>query len=366
MTGHRIRDIAAALGAEALGAADFVVTGVAEPAAAGPDDLALAMSPRYADDLAKGRAKAAVLGPDMDWQALGLEAAIIAPRPRFAMAGVTRAMDPGPVIAPGHHPSAVIDPAASIGIGAAIGPFVHIGPGVEIGRNARIAAHVSIAEGTRIGDDALILAGVRIGARVRIGDRVIIQPGAVLGGDGFSFVTPEKSHVETARESLGTADHSSRGPQSWTRIHSLGGLAIGDDVEIGANSAVDRGTVADTVIGDGTKIDNLVHIGHNCRIGRDCLLCGQVGFAGSAVLGDRVVLGGQCGVSDNIEIGSDVVAAGATKIYSNVPAGRMLMGSPAVRLDTHVEMYKALRRLPRLARTVAELQKAVFNAGRKP
>jgi len=366
MTGHRIRDIAAALGAEALGAADLVVTGVAEPAAAGPDDLALAMSLLYADDLAKGRAKAAVLGPDMDWQALGLEAAIIAPRPRFAMAGVTRAMDLGPVIAPGHHPSAVIDPAASIGIGAAIGPFVHIGPGVEIGRNARIAAHVSIAEGTRIGDDALILAGVRIGARVRVGDRVIIQPGAVLGGDGFSFVTPEKSHVETARESLGTADHSSRGPQSWTRIHSLGGLAIGDDVEIGANSAVDRGTVADTVIGDGTKIDNLVHIGHNCRIGRDCLLCGQVGFAGSAVLGDRVVLGGQCGVSDNIEIGSDVVAAGATKIYSNVPAGRMLMGSPAVRLDTHVEMYKALRRLPRLARTVAELQKAVFNAGRKP
>ena len=110
-----------------------------------------------------------------------------------------------------------------------------------------------------------------------------------------------------------------------------------------------------------------MHIGHNCRIGRDCLLCGQVGFRGfGGCLGDRVVLGGQCGVSDNIEIGSDVVAAGATKIYSNVPAGRMLMGSPAVRLDTHVEMYKALRRLPRLARTVAELQKAVFNAGRKP
>jgi UDP-3-O-[3-hydroxymyristoyl] glucosamine N-acyltransferase len=366
MTGHRITDIAAALGAEALGAADFVVTGVAEPATAGPGDLALAMSPRYADDLARGGAKAAVLGPGMDWQALGLEAAIVAPRPRYAMAGVTRAMDPGPVIAPGIHPSAVIDPAASIGIGAAVGPFVHIGPGFEIGRNARVAAHATIAEGARIGDDALILAGARIGARVRIGDRVIIQPGAVLGGDGFSFVTPEKSHVETARESLGTADHASQGPQSWTRIHSLGGLVIGDDVEIGANSAIDRGTIADTSIGDGTKIDNLVHIGHNCRIGRDCLLCGQVGFAGSAVLGDRVVLGGQCGVSDNIEIGSDVVAAGATKIYSNVPAGRMLMGSPAVKLDTHVEMYKALRRLPRLARTVAELQKAVFNSGRKP
>jgi UDP-3-O-[3-hydroxymyristoyl] glucosamine N-acyltransferase len=366
MTGHSIRDIAAALGTDPMGAADLVVTGVAEPASAGPDDLALAMSESYAADLAKGGARAAVLGAGMDWQALGLQAAIIAPRPRYAMAGVTVAMDPGPVIAPGLHPSAVIDPTAEIGAGAAVGPFVHIGPGARIGRNARIASHVSIAEGARIGDDALILAGVRIAARVRIGHRVIIQPGAVLGGDGFSFVTPEQSHVETARQSLGTADHTASGPQSWTRIHSLGGLVIGDDVEIGANAAIDRGTIADTTIGDGTKIDNLVHIGHNCRIGRDCLLCGQVGFAGSAVVGDRVVLGGQCGVSDNIEIGSDVVAAGATKIYSNVPPGRMLMGSPAVKLDTHVEMYKALRRLPRLARTVAELQKAVFKSDRTP
>ncbi|MCU4651953.1 UDP-3-O-(3-hydroxymyristoyl)glucosamine N-acyltransferase [Roseibacterium sp. SDUM158016] len=366
MTGYRISDIAAALGAEALGADDIIVTGVAEPAAAGRDDLALAMAERYAADLAKGNARAAVIGPGMDWRALGLEAAIVAPRPRYALAGVTQRMDPGPVIAPGIHATAVIDPTAEIGEGAHVGPFVVVGPGAFIGPKARIASHVTVAEGAVIGADALIHSGVRIGARVRIGDRVVIQPGAVLGGDGFSFVTPEKSHVETARESLGTADHASAGAQSWTRIHSLGSLVIGDDVEIGANAAIDRGTVADTVIGDGTKIDNLVHIGHNCRIGRDCLLCGQVGFAGSAVLGDRVVLGGQCGVSDNIEIGSDVVAAGATKIYSNVPSGRMLMGSPAVKMDTHVEMYKALRRLPRLARTVEDLKKAVFKGDRTP
>ncbi|MFW5655188.1 MAG: UDP-3-O-(3-hydroxymyristoyl)glucosamine N-acyltransferase [Roseicyclus sp.] len=366
MDGHRISDIAAALGAEVLGDPTIVVTRAAEPRLAGPDDLALAMSEAYAAGLARGAARAAVIGPGMDWQALGLAAAIVAPRPRHAMAGVTRAMDRGPAIALGIHPSAVIAHSATIGEGAHIAPLVSIGPDVVIGRNARIAPHASIAEGARIGDDALILAGARIAARVVIGHRVIVQPGAVLGGDGFSFVTPEKSRVETARESLGGAEHTSTSPQSWTRIHSLGGLRIGDDVEIGANAAIDRGTIADTIIGDGTKIDNLVHVGHNCRIGRDCLLCGQVGFAGSAVLGDRVVLGGQCGVSDNIEIGADVVAAGATKIYSNVPAGRMLMGSPAVRLETHVEMYKALRRLPRLARTVAELQKAVFKSGRSP
>lgn len=366
MTGHSIKDIAAALGTEALGAADLVVKGVAEPAEAGPEDLALAMSSRYAGDLPKGRARAAVIGADMDWHALGLEAAIVAPRPRYALAELTQRMDSGPVIAAGIHPSAVIDPSAHVGHGAHIGPFVVIGPDVVIGTDARIAPQVTIAEGANIGDSALIHSGARIGARVRIGHRVIVQPGAVLGADGFSFVTPEKSRVETARESLGKAEDEEAQEQSWTRIHSLGGLTIGDDVEIGANVTIDRGTVADTEIGNGTKIDNLVHIGHNCRIGRDCLLCGQVGFAGSAVVGDRVVLGGQCGVSDNIEIGSDVVAAGATKIYSNVPAGRMLMGSPAVQMETHVEMYKSLRRLPRLAKTVAELQKAVFKPDRTP
>lgn len=363
MTGHTIKEIAAALGAEALGAADLVVTGVSEPATAGPGDLALAMNAAYAEGLALGAARAAVIGAGMEWQALGLSAAIVAPRPRYALAGVTGAMDPGPVIAAGIHPSAVIDESAQIGAGAAIGPFVVIGPGARVGARARIASHASIAEGADIGDDALLMQGVRVGARVRIGDRVIVQPGAVLGGDGFSFVTPEKSRVEATRESLGKAADTATAPQSWTRIHSLGSLVIGNDVEIGANTAIDRGTIADTVIGDGTKIDNLVHIGHNCRIGRDCLICGQTGFAGSVQMGDRVVLGGKCGVNDNIIIGDDVVAAGSSKLFTNVPAGRMVMGHPAVKMDVHVEMYKALRRLPRLSRAIAELQKAVSKFG---
>lgn len=355
---HTISEIAAALGAEAVGDGALAVTGLSEPAGAAPDQLALAMAPKYTAKLAEGAAQAAVLAAGTDWQALGLRAAILVGRPRYAMAGLTAAMDPGPEIAPGIHPTAVIDGTARIGKGAAIGPFVVIGRGVVIGPGARIGPHVTIAEEARIGDTALIHAGVRIGARVVIGHRAILQPGAVIGGDGFSFVTPDKSQVEAARESLGRED-GARAPQSWTRIHSLGSVRIGDDVEIGAGCAIDRGTVADTTIGDGTKLDNLVHIGHNCRIGRDCLICGQVGMAGSAVVGDRVVLGGQCGVSDNITIGDDVIGAGATKIYSNVPPGRMLMGSPAVKMETHVEMYKALRRLPRALKALAEVQKAV-------
>ncbi|MCU0827896.1 MAG: UDP-3-O-(3-hydroxymyristoyl)glucosamine N-acyltransferase [Tabrizicola sp.] len=354
---HTIRDIAQALGAEAEGAIDLTVTGAAEPQAAGPDQIALAMDPRYADGIAKGQARAAVVWPGADWQAMGLKAAIFAPRGRLAMAGLTRLMDPGPDIAVGVHPLAVVHPTAEIGAHAAIAPFVVIGAGVRIGPGARIASHVSIAEGATIGADALILQGARIGARVTIGDRFICQPGAVIGADGFSFVTPEKSGVEEIRETLGSRAEIK--DQSWTRIHSLGAVTIGDEVEIGANVCIDRGTIRDTVIGSGTKLDNLVHIGHNVQVGRDCLLCGQVGIAGSARIGDRVVMGGQCGVNDNIFVGDDVIAGGATKIFTNAPAGRVLLGYPAVKMETHVEMQKALRRLPRLAARVAALEKGI-------
>lgn len=354
---HTIRDIAQAIGAEAAGDLDLTVSGAAEPALAGPDHLALAMDPKYAPGLAKGQARVAMLWPGADWQAMGLQAAIFAPRGRLAMAGLSRMLDAGPAIAPGIHPMTVIDPTAEIGAGAAIGPFVTIGAGVRLGSRARVAAHVSISEGAQIGADALICQGARIGARVVIGDRFICQPGAVIGADGFSFVTPEKSGVEEIRQTLGQREEIRA--QSWTRIHSLGSVTIGDDVEVGANATIDRGTIRDTAIGSGTKLDNLVHIGHNVQVGRDCLLCGQVGVAGSSRIGDRVVLAGQCGVNDNIFIGDDVICGGGTKIFTNAPAGRVLLGYPAVKMETHVEMQKALRRLPRLAARVAEIEKVI-------
>ncbi|QUS35421.1 UDP-3-O-(3-hydroxymyristoyl)glucosamine N-acyltransferase [Falsirhodobacter algicola] len=358
---HTIRNIAKALNAEAEGNLDLMVGATAEPAAAGPEDLALAVDPKYADGLAQGAARAAMLWQGADWRALGLEAAIFAPRGRLSMAHLSRMMDPGPAIAPGIHPMTVIDPTATIGDGAAIGPFVTIGAGARIGANARIAPHASIAEGAVIGDDALILNGARIGARVVIGDRFIAHPGATIGGDGFSFVTPEVSGVEEIRHTLGLREEIRK--QEWVRIHSLGSVSIGDDVEVGVNSCIDRGTIRDTKVGNGTKIDNLVHLGHNVQVGRDCLLCAMVGVAGSVKIGDRVVLAGQVGVSDNIFIGDDVIAGGGTKILSNAPAGRVLLGYPAVKMDLHIEMQKALRRLPRLAKTVAELQKTVAKDG---
>lgn len=358
---HTIRDIAAALGAEAEGDLDILIDSVSEPASARDCDLALAMDPKYANGIAKGSARAAMVWTGADWRSLGLKAAIFSPRGRLAMAGLSRMMDKGPDIAPGIHPMTAIDPSATIGDGAAIGPFVFIGAGVVIGARARIASHVSIEAGAQIGDDALIYNGAKIGARVRIGDRFIAQPGCAIGNDGLSFVTPEKSGIEEIRHTLGTREEIRK--QGWTRIHSLGSIRIGNDVEVGANSTIDRGTIRDTVVGDGTKLDNLVHLGHNVTVGQDCLLCGLVGVAGSVKIGDRVVLAGQVGVSDNIFIGDDVIAGGGTKILSNAPAGRVLLGYPAVKMELHVEMQKALRRLPRLAAKVADLQNSVSKNG---
>ncbi len=352
--GHRIGDIARALGADCAGDLDLVIGRAAEPAMAGPDDLAMAMDPRYGDGLKLGRARAAVVWPGADWQALGLQAAIFAPRGRLAMAGLTRLLDPGTAIAPGIHPMTVIDPTAVVGAGAAIGPFVTIGARSQIGAGARIASHVSIGEDVVIGADALILEGVRIGARVTIGDRFICQPGAVIGGDGFSYVTAERSGVEEVRATLGHRGEIRE--QSWVRIHSLGAVTIGDDVEVGVNACVDRGTIRDTQIGRGTKLDNLVQVGHNVQVGEDCLLCGQVGIAGSSRIGNRVVLGGQSGVVDNVFVGDDVITGAGTMIQTNAPAGRVLLGYPGVKMDLQIEIQKAQRRLPRLAARVAALE----------
>ncbi len=363
MSGHTIRQIADALGAEAVGETGLLVTGAAEPSSAGPADLAVAMEPRFASRLAEGKAQAALMAKGADWQTHGLKAAILVDRPRLAMAGLTALFDQGDQMPTGIHPTAIIDPSASIGADVAVGPYAVIGEGTSIGARSRIDSHVSIAPGSAIGEDAVLLAGVRVGRNVRIGDRFMAHSGVVIGGDGFSFVTAERSSVEAVRETLADAGDAGTG-QEWLKIRSLGGVVIGDDVEIGANSSVDAGTIRPTRVGDGTKIDALVQVGHNVQLGRNCLLCAHVAVGGSAKVGDSVVLGGQVGVADNISLGDGVVAGGATKILSNVPAGRAVLGYPAMKMETHVEIYKALRRLPRLARLVENLQKPVSKNGR--
>ncbi|MEL6959337.1 MAG: UDP-3-O-(3-hydroxymyristoyl)glucosamine N-acyltransferase [Pseudomonadota bacterium] len=342
-----ISDLAKALGAELLGDGSLQVLRLAEPAMAGADDLALAVAPKFADQLKDSAAQAAVVWPGADIDALGLRAAIIAPRGRLAMAGLTREMDRdlGLGGVAGINDSAIIDPTATIGPDVSIGPFAVIGPEVKIEAGARIGPHVSIGAESVIGAGTDLHAGVRIGPSVQIGKRCVLHFNAAIGADGFSFTTEGPSGVERAVRQRGEAPLDPPDDGTWHKIYSLGGVVIDDDVEVGANSTVDAGTIRPTRVGRGSKIDNLVQVGHNVVVGEDCLLCAQAAVAGSTVLGDRVILGGKSGVADNLMVGRDVVAGGGAIVLSNVADGVFVSGHPAQPTHEHRAGLKALRRL---------------------
>ncbi|WIV52178.1 UDP-3-O-(3-hydroxymyristoyl)glucosamine N-acyltransferase [Marivivens sp. LCG002] len=359
---HSVQEIAQALGAECFGDVSLRVSGASEPSTAGSSDLALAMAPAYGDQLKLGQARAAVVWPGADWEALGLKAAIIAPRARLAMARLTQMLDSDEEIAKGIHSTALIGQGAQIGEGVDIGPFAVIGEGAVIGKGTRIGAHVVVSGSAVIGEGCLILEGAKIRRRVVMGDRCIVHPNAVIGGDGFSFVTEQEANVERARSSMGEEGIETPSDGTWHRIHSLGGVVIGNDCEIGCNTTIDAGTIRPTRIGNGCKIDNLVQVGHNVVLGNDCLLAGKSGVAGSTVVGDRVVVGGGALIADNLKVGSDVVITGNSGVSSNVPEKRVMMGYPAVPIQTHVDMYKALRRLPRFMKDFTNRQKTVSNS----
>jgi UDP-3-O-[3-hydroxymyristoyl] glucosamine N-acyltransferase len=352
---HSIAEIARATGLTAVGDTSLRIARPAEPASAGAGDLALAMSPDHEAALRASPARAAVLWPGADWQALGLASALFAPRARVALAALGEIFEHPPDLAPGVHPSAIVDPTAEIGEDAWIGPLAVIGAQARIGAGARIMAHVTIGREAVLGPRALLHPGVRIGSRVRIGAHLVAQPNACIGADGFSFVTPRPGAVESAKATGKVADDALN--LILRRINSLGAVEIGDNVEIGAGSTIDRGTVANTTIGDGTKIDNQVQIGHNVRIGRTCLICGQAGIAGSAEIGDRVVLGGKAGVGDHLKVGADAVIAGGSLVGTNVPPRSVMMGTPAIPRDAFNDQNLALRRLPRLAGQISELRR---------
>jgi len=352
---YTVAELATALGVRFEGDGDIRVEGLVHPAMAAPDRLVMASSPDFLKLIEPGTARAALVAQGADWRAAGLRAAILAARPRHAMAHVTRAFAQGDALAPGIHPSAVIEAGAEIGENVRIGPFVHVAAGARIGADSRLHAHVSVGEGARLGAGALVHAGARIASRVSIGARAILHQNAVIGADGFSFVTPEPGAVEAAK--AGGGRESGTRNRGLERIHSLAAVTLGDDVEIGAGTTIDRGTLRDTRIGTGTKIDNQVQIGHNVTIGETCMLCAQVGVAGSAQIGDRVVLGGKAGVADHVKIGSDVLIAAASAVATNVRGRSIMMGVPAVPRDEAVRSVMAIRRLPRMMETVEALKK---------
>jgi UDP-3-O-[3-hydroxymyristoyl] glucosamine N-acyltransferase len=357
----RLFVIAEALNARLVGDGDIEITRVVHPAeAAGDGDLAVAMDAKLISLLSGGKAKAAVLAAGAEPPAdAGLKGWIEVGRPRLAMAGLLHLYDRPVWAEPGVHPTAYVDPTATLGEGASIGPFCMVGPGAVLGDGVILQSHVSVGRDARIGAKSLLHAGARIGERVTMGQGCVIQPNAVVGADGFSYVTPEPGSVETAKRSgvVGATNHT------ILRINSIGSVVLGDNVEIGAAATIDRGTLTDTRIGSGSKIDNLVQVGHNVQIGENCMMCGHVGIAGSVVIGDRVVLAGKVGVADHVTIGSDVLVGAYSGVGQDIPSRNIYMGVPAMPRKDFFEHLKNLRRLRRVIDDVAALKKRFVGEG---
>ena len=342
------------IGAELVGDRDYRVQ---RPVAPGgrvrAGDIVIAFAPDPGSILADSGAQSALIAAGAVAPE-GLAGYLVTRRPRLAMARLLNLFAAEPVSDGGIHQSAVVHPSAQLGEGVSLGPHVVVGPGARIGRGSRLLANVYVGGEAVIGDDCLLYPGVCILDRVRVGDRNIIHANAVLGADGFGFVTPEPSTLELAAARDGRVK-TQNGPVE--RIASLGTVETAEEVEIGACTTIDRGTLSATRIGRRTKIDNQVQIGHNVRVGEDCLFAGKVGLAGSVVIGNRVMIGGAAGVADGVRVGDDALIAAAAGVIGNVPAGEIHAGVPALRKDHKAEEVVNLTRLPRVIRELLDLRR---------
>jgi UDP-3-O-[3-hydroxymyristoyl] glucosamine N-acyltransferase len=301
-----------------------LVSGVGPLDSAGPGELSFLDNRRYAGQLAATRAAAVVLATDFADRLPAGVAAIVAAQPYLGFARVAARLHPRAVPRPGVHPTAVVDPAAAVGPGCEIGPFAVIEAGAELGAGCVIGPHAVVGQGVVLGD------GCRIGAHASLshciaGRGVVLHAGARIGQEGFGFAVTPEGRFETM-------------PQ-------LGRVILGDLVEIGANSCVDRGSQSDTVLGAGTRLDNLVQIGHNVRIGRACVIVAQAGIAGSAVLGDGVQFAAQAGLAGHLTIGDRARVGAQAGVMNDVPAGIDVVGSPAWPARETLRAIAALRKL---------------------
>ncbi len=341
-----LRDISSRIGGTLEGNPEILVAGPSEPKFASSERLALALSDQYIKEISLGKAKAALFTKPVNWRNLKLEGAIFLHKGKTALYKVNKLFHNPPKGVHGISPEAFVDETARIGKNVNIGPFTFVGANCVIGDNVTIFSHVTLMNNVTVDKETILHSGVRVLQNVKIGKNVICNPNTVIGSDGFSFLSDTGEGIEKAM--LARTDDVKMSLNNYLKVESLGSVEIHDNVEIGANCSIDKGTIANTIVGEGTKIDNLVHIAHNVQLGRNCLICGQVGIAGSAKIGDRVVMGGQAGVGDNIEVGSDVILAGKTGLSVNAKPNQFLMGNPAMLKSRNIASYMAFRRLPQL------------------
>ena len=316
--------------------ADIEIAGAAGLDEASTGQVTFLANPRYTPRVKTTNASAIYLGVGVD---AGRNDIVVlrAKDPYLAYTRALRIFHPEPSFEPFIHPSAVIDPTAKIDDHVWIGACAVIGRNVEIKAGVHIYPNVTIYDDAIVGKDSAIHSGVAVREDTQIGERVIIHNNAVIGCDGFGYAKDEERH--------------------WLKIPQTGRVVIEDDVEIGAGTTIDKASVGETRIGRGTKIDNLVQIGHSCTVGQDSLLCAQVGLAGSSHIGNRVVLAGQAGVAGHLTIGDDVVLTAKSATSHDVPAGKVISGIPAFDNRDWLRSTAAFRRLGEMQRTIREIEK---------
>ncbi len=326
-----LSDLAERLGGEVVGDGDVVIVGIAGLEDAAPGTLVRVEQPRYLERALASACEALLVGPGLE---VSGKPAIRVENVRAAFVRCLELFAPNEGLPSGVHPTAVLGEGCEIDPSAAVGPYAVLGDGVRLAAGATVHAHVVVGDHAQIGEGSILFPNVTLYPRTSVGKRVKVHAGTVIGGDGFGY------------EWFG--DHHHKVPQN-------GRVRLEDDVEIGANTTIDRATTGDTVIGRGTKVDNLVQIAHNVRTGAHCLIVSQVGIAGSAVLGNGVVLGGQAGVKDHITIPDGVMAAGRTGVWGSPAPGSKISGNPDRPHREEVRIQASLGKVPDLVKRVEKL-----------
>ncbi len=332
----RLAEMAQQLGCELRGDPELEIRGVAGIEEAGPDQITFLSNPKYARQLESTRAGAVIVGREVTAPGRNL---LLSDNPYLTFAQALELFYRPPRPEPGVHPTAVVAASATLGADCSVGAHVCIGEGVRIGDRAVLHPNVVIYPYARIGDDFVAHSGACVREYCVIGDRVILQNGAVVGSDGFGFAP--------------------RADRSYYKIVQSGIVVLEDDVELGANTCVDRATVGETRIGRGTKLDNLVQIGHGCRVGEHNVLAAQVGLAGSTRVENHVMLAGQVGAAGHLTIGEGVVATAQTGIARSVPAGAKISGTPEMDSNLWKKNYLLMQEFPELVKTIRRLQRDV-------
>ena len=328
------KELAEAIGAKLEGDAGAEIRGVAAPERAGPHDLIYVEAAKHVERAAASAALCVVAG---EGTALAGKTVLRHKQPKFAFAKAAALLLERAPIASGVHQTAIVAPLTRLSPGVSVGPYAVIGEDVHVGSGTQIGAHTVIGAGCWIGENCRIHPRVTLYAGVRIGNRVEIHSGAVIGADGFGYA---------------------HGEGRYWKFPQTGIVEIGDDAEIGANTTIDRGSLDDTRIGDGAKLDNLVHIGHNCKIGAHTVMAAQVGLSGSCVIGKNVVIGGQVGFGEHCRVEDGAIAGAQAGIPTSktIRAGQTVWGTPAREIGKFKEVYVWYARLPELAERIKKLE----------